>query len=244
VGAEAEVVAEEAGTAPVSSAGRIQFGRAYGYIRDNPKWTSNILMGAVCSLIPVVGGLALSGYQYDIVEALAVRGEEVYPDFEFGRFGKYLVRGLWPFLVALVVFLPVMIVLQVINVIVALLLPHVVGQIFGVLAMIVYFVVSLPVVPMALRAGLGQRFDLGGNIKFAQDFLKRAGKDVLLVQLFLMFTGGLVLMVGMILCCVGMYASFAVITLASANLYAQLYQVYLARGGEAIPLKEEPLPAE
>jgi hypothetical protein len=240
---EEDVLEEAAATAPVAFAGRIQYGRAYGYIRENPKWTSTVLMGALCSLIPVVGGIALSGYQYDIVEALAVRGEQGYPDFEFGRFGKYLMRGLWPFLVFLIVFLPLLIVVQVVNVVLALFLPQIVGYLFSVLGLILYFLVSLLLVPMCLRAGLGQRLDLGGNIKFAQDFLKRAGKEVLFVQLFLVLTAGLVVMVGMLLCCVGVYASLAVITLAGANLDAQLYQVYLARGGEPIPLKEEPLPA-
>ena len=69
----------------------------------SPKWGTNILLGAVAMLIPAVGPIVLSGWH---VTVLWTRGgdesPEDHPPFDFQYFGKYLERGLWPFLVALV----------------------------------------------------------------------------------------------------------------------------------------------
>jgi hypothetical protein len=68
----------------------------------SPQWKSNFLLGAVAILIPLVGPLVLTGWQ---VTGLWARGDREepgkFPPFDFQYFGKYLERGLWPFLVNL-----------------------------------------------------------------------------------------------------------------------------------------------
>src|SRR5262245_15579904 len=78
----------------------MQYVRAYRYIFDSLKWMTNVLLCAVCSLIPVIGPLILFGYMFELVEFMHRRKSDVgYPDFTFDRFSTYLMRGLWPFLV-------------------------------------------------------------------------------------------------------------------------------------------------
>src|SRR5208283_1842191 len=73
---------------------------------QSPKWVQNILLMAVCILIPVVGQIVLMGYMFVVIEALHEGRKRPYPDLDFGRFVPYLTRGAWPFLVNLVVTLP------------------------------------------------------------------------------------------------------------------------------------------
>ncbi len=70
----------------------------------NPKWLPNLLLGALCILIPIVGPMVLVGWH---ASALFGKREPVdfdrYPPFDFSDFGKHLNRGLWPVVVNMVV---------------------------------------------------------------------------------------------------------------------------------------------
>src|SRR5690349_19837341 len=57
-----------AGAAPVPAGGGVRYLRAYQYIFDSPKWGTNVLLLAVCYLIPIIGPLVGSGYLFDLVE--------------------------------------------------------------------------------------------------------------------------------------------------------------------------------
>src|SRR5688572_8519488 len=68
----------------------------------SPKWTTNLLLGAVCSLIPFVGPMVLMGWLLHGFWGRSDERAETFPDFTFDNFGKKLERGLWPTLVGLV----------------------------------------------------------------------------------------------------------------------------------------------
>src|SRR5258708_32650071 len=76
--------------------------RMLSYVFENPNWFMNLLLAALCALIPIIGPIVLKGYLYEAVIGLLAVGGARYPDFNFSRFGDYLMRGLWPFLVGLV----------------------------------------------------------------------------------------------------------------------------------------------
>src|ERR1700676_3591025 len=63
----------------------------------------NLLLGGVCVLIPIVGPMVVLGWLITGFWARQDENFETFPDFDFSQFGKYLERGLWPFLVAFVV---------------------------------------------------------------------------------------------------------------------------------------------
>jgi hypothetical protein len=86
----------------------MKYWRAYLYFFDSPKWTMNLLLGALCTLIPVLGGIVFMGYGYEAVEEMHRKGkDDQYPEFDFNRFVKYLVRGCWPFIWQLIIGFPV-----------------------------------------------------------------------------------------------------------------------------------------
>src|SRR5262249_37943263 len=85
----------------------MQYLRSYLFIFDSPKWALNLLLGGVCLFIPAIGGLVVQGYCFEVIEALHRRRRDTdYPDFTFEKFVPYLVRGVWPFLVSLVIMVP------------------------------------------------------------------------------------------------------------------------------------------
>ena len=61
-----------------------------------------MLLGAVCALIPILGPIVYLGYLTEVIVAQHRHGEESFAAFDFDYFGRYLSRGLWPFLVQLV----------------------------------------------------------------------------------------------------------------------------------------------
>jgi hypothetical protein len=230
----------------------LQYGEAYTYVFNNPNWGLTLLFGSICQLLPVVGPMVLMGYQFEIIEALQRGGRGGYPDFIFDRFGDYLKRGVWPFLVqlvvSLVVGLPLTMFLYVMMFAVTLLAcaagprvgPVVACLGIGVSAVVftgVLVLIGFLTVPLYLRAGLTQDFSEAFRLEFIKDFVRKVWKEMLLGGLFMGVTSIVLAFVGMGVCCVGVYPAAALIMLATAHIYYQLYHLYLSRGGVPILLK-------
>lgn len=231
--------------APPQPAG-LDYLRMYSYIFDGPQWGMTILFAVICQFIPVIGNIVLMGYQYEIVEQLH-RGKPRYPAFNFDDIVAYLSRGVWPFLVALVVALVLVpVVLLGVGgaaVLIGLLELNEEGALVVILPMIgagVLLSVALTflLVPVTLRAGLSQNFATAFDLRFARDFVAKTWLEILLGTLFLMVTYFGLAFVGMLLCFVGIYPAIVLLMLAQAHLNYQLYAIYLRRGGELIPLRE------
>src|SRR5205823_5875994 len=79
---------------------------SYRFLFRSPKWGMNLLLCAVAPFVPIAGAMVLFGYQFDIIEYLHRHGDGDYPDFDFDHLMDYLKRGAWPFLVQMIVMLP------------------------------------------------------------------------------------------------------------------------------------------
>jgi hypothetical protein len=233
---------------------KLEFLRMYNYVFENPNWLTNILLTALCMLIPVIGGLIAIGYQFEAVSMLLLTQGARYPDFNFNRFADYLLRGLWPFLVQLIasfVLTPILLVtigapiLMLVGVASAAedAMPFVllIGIPVVVLVSILFSIpVTMLLMPLMLRAGLAQDFAEGFNFGWAMDFLKRTWKEMFLGLLFLSVTAAVLGILGVLACYVGLFVVMPFVILAQAHLYYQLYVLYLSRGGTPVP--EKPVP--
>lgn len=237
---------------------QMEYLRSYNYIFENPNWMMNVLWGFLCilssALVPVIGQLLFMGYQYEVIEALCLNRGSRYPDFDINRFTEYLGRSIWPFLVSLIVVLPLIVLLYG-GMIVAVLLGvaaaaaggddigPVIGMVVGVFGFVVvmglFMVVMALVTPMILRAGLQQEFGAAFDFGWAMDFLKKTWMELILSSLFLGFSGIIVIGISALALCVGMYAGIAVMMLAQAHMWYQLYMIFLSRGGAPIPFKPQ-----
>jgi len=214
----------------------------------------NLLLGGVCVLIPIVGPMVVVGWLITGFWARQDENFETFPEFDFSHFGKYLERGLWPFLVAFVVsiaFSIVMVPLVWVLMIPAMLVgglssgnePNA-GTCFGAIAMILMmlvfaallFALMMVLVPLKIRASLTQDFAKSFDVGFVKRFLSLTWKEIVLSSLFVMITGSILVCLGVIVFCVGMYFATVLVYFSWTHLHKQLYALYLSRGGEPIPL--------
>jgi hypothetical protein len=231
---------------------RPQYFAALSYFFEHPEWPNSLLLGSLCSLIPVINTMILFGYRYEIVEMNVRFPEQLYPKFDISRFSQYLARGLMPFLIDFLIQFIINIPLQLsIWMMIGLvatagnsqsrILVVIAGV--GVPLIILVDIVLLTIlqtvlVPVTLRAGLSQDFNQTLKFPWIKDFLLKVGLQSLLFNLFLFAVGSVLAIAGYMACCIGIVpVMFFLLGPALAHHHAQLYRLYLARGGEPIPLK-------
>jgi hypothetical protein len=250
---------------------------SYRFVFRSRNWAMNLLFAVLCSLIPAIGPIVLMGYFFEVIEYLIRRRQrgkafdyppeaiseplldalpvdsapdsESYPDFTFDRFSEYLSRGIWPFLLQLIVGLVLgaasafLWIVGMVTVGVASggksgVLPLIFFVVFFVCYIVLAIVLGALKVPLYLRAGLSGDFASAFSMDFYRDFLKRIGKEVVLAQLFLTVSSLLVFGVGALVCCVGIYPAIALVLFARHHLDYQLYELYLERDGTPIERKQ------
>ena len=243
----------------------MNYGASVSDFFKSPKWMMNLLLGGVCLLIPVVGPMVVFGWLITGFWARQDENFETFPEFDFAHFGKYLERGVWPFLVAIVASMAVSVVMVPLAWI--LMIPtmliggglssagHHAGasSCFAVFAGMLMFLVwaimivvlLLVLVPLKIRASLTQDFATSFDVGFVKQFLALTWKELLLSSLFVVVTGVLFLCLGLIVFCVGVYFASVLTYFSWTHLNKQLYTLYLSRGGEPVPLSSklsDPLP--
>ena len=155
-------------------------------------------------------------------------------------------RGVWPFLVQLIIgailAIP-LVIMYVIFIFVAIAAAKqapfliVVFYLFFLLAVMLLAVASALISwPATLYAGLSRGLNFGPMWAFVKDFNRRAFKEILLSMLFVMVVGLILGPLGLLLFCVGVYFAQAAVSMAQHHLHFQLYELYLQRGGMPIPM--------
>ncbi len=227
----------------------LRYGEMVSYVFENPDWFTNVLLGGVCFLIPVVGPIVLLGYRYEVIDHWNTHSQATYPNFDFNKFGEYLSRGIWPFLVLLVgglMIVPLILLCYFASFLVFMLAASL-GPEFAIVGVIVSFIVlfggiilsaavsGLVLVPLELKAGMQRDFAAGFDIKFISKFIGLTWKEILIGFLFLYVVNLALSLVGMLILCVGIYFTMAISMMAQTHLEHQLYLLYLQRGGTPVP---------
>jgi hypothetical protein len=222
----------------------VDYMRMITYVFENPNWFMNLLLAALCSLIPVIGKIVVTGYAYEATIMLITEGGSRYPDFNFNRFGDYLMRGLWPFLVSLVFGLVVAVAAGIVFAcagIVGAIAGEDAGKVVSGLMVLALFLVSpgiaLVLLPMLFRSALTLDFMQGFQVEWVKDFISKVWIETILGVLFLYVASMVLSMIGFIACCVGIFLVGPVLSLAFANLLFQIYSIYVTRSGTPIPIK-------
>jgi len=217
----------------------------------SPKWMMNTLLAGVCVFIPVVGQMVIKGWLITGFWGRDDERPETFPDFDFNNFGKYLERGLWPFLVTLVASLVISmaacVIIVPVTMILTVLSSHDHGSASGcaaallfIILMIFYVVLVVGtmalVTPLTIRASITQDFGQSFNFAFIKRFIALTWTEIIIASLFL-FAASLVLMaIGAIIFCIGAYFATVPTYFCWVHLQKQLYRLYLSRGGEPVPV--------
>lgn len=221
----------------------------------SPKWGMNILLGGVCMLIPLIGQIVLSGWN---ITQFWGQGDQKdptkLPEFSFNHFVKYLTRGLWPFLVQLVIGLVLVIVIVVgafvcffIIAALATAMADAAAPAFTILLLIgipIYLMLmiglNLILVPITLKATLTQDFGAAFDLSFVKSFLSNVWKEIVVTALF-MFVLGIAFTIATLILFIptlgfGVYFLIPVMSFAWQHLVRQLYVLHLKRDGIAVTL--------
>jgi hypothetical protein len=225
----------------------MQYMRSVQFIFDRQNWMTNILLAGVCMLVPIAGPMVLSGYLFEVIDALRLNAErQEYPDFDANRLMDYLTRGDWPIVMQLVLSLIIGVPLGLIAAVLMIggvaiaaatktpaWVPVFQFAMF-LLIMIVTLLTMFVTMPAELHAGLAREFNFGGMMTFVRDFNKRVFRELALSILFIMAAIFVAEFVGMLLFCVGIYFTLAAVVMSQYHLKFQLYELYLERGGTAV----------
>jgi hypothetical protein len=259
----------------------MRYWQSYRFVFNNPNWLTNLVLVAVCSIIPILGQIVLIGYCFEIIDVLHRRRQRErigalqigadpkderildalpvdedydlgsYHDFDFNRFAEYLTRGIWPFLVQMIVhfaigmiaglfmFVGMMLAFSAVAATNSPILIFALYPLFLIVYAFLMMVAGILMTPLYLRAGLSGDFASAFSMEFYRDFMKRVGKEVVLAELFLLATGSVVSIVGLLLCYVGIFPAIALLLYVHHHLEYQLYELYLERGGVPVERKEK-----
>src|SRR5262245_46040474 len=187
----------------------MEYMRAYNFIFENPNWTTTVVYIGLLTLAAIIPGVSILlqllflGYQFETVEMLLRTRGTQYPDFSFGRIGDYLGRGIWPFLISLIigfVLAPIIYIAVIIMVVAIALLASAAGDqagpvvaiIGGALGFVVFLALMLAIMmltmPMLLRSGLAQDFGAAFQFSWISDFVRRMYREMVLAGLFMIGT--------------------------------------------------------
>jgi hypothetical protein len=86
----------------------MEFGKAFSYQFQDQEWIKKILIAALIMLIPLVGGLAVLGWGFEITRRVIRQDTTPLPDFS--NFGNNIVKGLQLAVITFVYLLPVILI--------------------------------------------------------------------------------------------------------------------------------------
>lgn len=215
----------------------MEFGRAFSFVFEDQDWVKKIGIAGLLLIVPILGGLVVSGWALEITRRVIHRETEVLPDWS--NFGDYLVKGLMLFVVGFVYALPIILVsacqqggilfLQnngdetTTSIITAL-------SICLSCVMILYSIVLGFVLPAAY-ARLAVTGQLGAAFRFGEVIgLVRAAPAAYLMVLLGEVIAGFIGSLGLILCIIGVVFTYAYAMAMMAHLWGQAYNV--ASGGQ------------
>ncbi|MCX7664575.1 MAG: hypothetical protein N2112_03415 [Gemmataceae bacterium] len=226
----------------------MDYAKAYLFFLRKPQTGfKNVLFGTIISLIPAIGPIIFLGYMVVIAEwLLKDEKRENYPDFSFDRFLDYLKLGLWPFVTVLIfsllIILPIYLILAAIafGIGIALDEPILIPIILAILGLFLGFMISYVMGPLLLYSQKYQKLDIKGASRFALNFVKTLGFKHVIVVIINMMLSFLVTLIGFLFCLIGIYPANTVSQVAYEHILIQLYDEYLALGGDRLPSVDLP----
>lgn len=233
------------GNGSVQPRSSVDYFEAYGKVFENQNWFVNILIVGIGNFIPIIGPMVLAGFGATIVNEKSTGQTNSYPDFNLNKFGEYLIRGFWIFLVVLVAALCIAPVAAIAAMVMGALQASG-NNALALLGFLIYFVAmiginiltGLAIIPLFLRAGLMSSFSEAFDLAWLKDFISKMWVEQIIGAILLAVISWIVMLVGLIALCIGMIPAAGVVMIAYCNFVTQLYQVYIGRGGQPIPYRD------
>jgi hypothetical protein len=218
---------------------QMDIGKSFAFVFEDTEWLSKVIVGALISLIPVLGQMIAMGYMVNVGRNVIRRNPQPLPKWD--DFGQFLVDGLYAFIIGLVYSLPIIILLCIF----VLPLMAVSGGFdqnaqmgplgiaawccFAFFAVIYGVIIGWFFLPAALARYADTR-DLSASLRVVEIWeLGRANPGVFLVALLVYVGASIVAGLGIIACGIGVLFTQFYAYLVAGHIYGQAYR--LASGG-------------
>jgi hypothetical protein len=216
----------------------MDIGRSFTFITEDEDWLRKVLIGGLISLIPIVGQLYMAGYVIQVIKN-TIEGREVPLPEVTEDFGEKLLKGLMSVLIAMIYFIPVMIVGGISGVGSALLssaaadtdAAEAIGSVmalWGICSGCVSFVLGLAIsllLPFAWGK-YAETAQFGDAFKFGELFaLLKANLGPTIIAILVSTAAGIIAgIAGTILCGIGFFFTGFFAQLVTAFLYGTVYR--------------------
>lgn len=243
-----EPYAAPSADAPPPPGGSIRFGEAIKFcFRADRPWM-NILVSSLLAFIPVAGPIALGGWHAEIMQRLVRRHPTPIPTLEFSDFMHYLSRGVQPFVMRVLVSLPFTVLIVFGSIIGGVSAsfagrrgdPTVIFVVWGIIAALSFLMAPfMAIVTSAVytRADLVEEFGPAMQPRKLMTYMGATWLGVLGSAFVFGLLSFAMILVGIIACYVGAFVASAIVQLGQLHLRWQIYERFVARGGEPIPVK-------
>lgn len=206
----------------------VDFGKAFSYIFDDPKWFDKVIIPILYGLIPIVGLMVVSGYAMHVTRNVANRIEQPLPVCDFG---KDMALGFKYFVVTLVYLFPFFLFGALMAMFNAWTVQQIDGFLPGLTMVLLtllrgaYGIFLLLVGPVS-QANVAVKNTIGAGFEF-KHFFRRLGKNI---SAWLLAAGGSILAsmiapIGLIAFGIGVIFTSMYAQLIVANLEGQAYSV-------------------
>lgn len=228
--------------------------RAFQDVVSTPNWVANVLWLSLAALASSVfiGQIGLFGYGAELLQRRSGRPENPSVDIDSERLGDYISKGVWPFLVCLIVqFVTTCLLLVPIGVFIGLaVLAASAGDdgrnlVFGVIVVMAPIVLILSVAsyliatPFLIRGMVCQDFKKSFDLAWILDFARVMAMEMIVSGIVYGLLSGLIMLAGSLVFCVGQIPASGIVLGGYVNLLAQWYEIYLSKGGIAVPPPED-----
>ena len=206
----------------------MDFGLAFSFPFQDQQWVKKLLITAVISLVPIIGGIAVLGWSLEVARRVIRQHPEPLPDWS--EFGALLGLGFKGFLIGIVLSIPAWVIslptvalsafaadsqdLQTIVTIVSICTS----------CLSILYSIILAFATPAAYGELASTDQIGAALNPSRIWqLVRAAPSAWLIAILGTLVGGIVASLGLIACIVGVFFTFAYYAALSGHLYGQAY---------------------
>ncbi len=214
----------------------MDFGRAFSFVTEDPKWLQKVGIAALVMLIPLIGPITVYGWALEITRRVINNDPEPLPDWN--DFGGLLGKGFQAFVVYFVYSLPIILISSCNGGLQAVLAQNSGGSDGETIATVVLVVagclgcfsflysILLGLVLPAAMGNLAANGQLGAGFRFGEIIgLVRAAPGAYGMVLLGGIVAGIIACMGLIACIIGVIFTAAFAMAFNAHLWGQAYNV-------------------